>query len=131
MRKLCLLAFIFVSLSSCSSLQFKYSALNYAATYDGIYNSRVDVNVPKINSFGNSYFNKLYFNNGFYWNSWQYPNHYWTQLQYGWGNVNRPFQWYDPVWTYNPTIYYRPRIIPEVYRPSVRVRGRRGSINNN
>src|SRR6056300_681859 len=125
--KICFSALIFLSLVSCSSLQFKYSALNYASSLDGIYTTDTTVKVPKVNYFNNgfNFYSDLYFNN-YNRYSWQYPYYGWNYPYY-W---DRPYTWYFNTWTYSPAIYYRPFIRPQP--PRVRVRGYRGSnINYN
>src|SRR6056300_848540 len=77
--KICFSALIFLSLVSCSSLQFKYSALNYASSLDGIYRTDTTVKVPKVNYFNNgfNFYSELYFNN-YNRYSWQYPYYGWN-----------------------------------------------------
>jgi hypothetical protein len=126
MKKLCILALFFLSLVSCSSLQFKYSALNYTSYLDGIYMTSNTVKVPKTNHFNNEF--KI--NSDFYFNtynrySWQYP-------YYGWNyNFGKQYFYQFNDWYYRPPIYYNNylNLSPSLNR--VKVRGTRGSTNIN
>ena len=131
MRKLCILALFFVSLVSCSSLQFRYSTLNHVsnrAKFAGFTQPKVlstdlfSINAPLTNgwfynsNYGNSwqYFEFLQFQYQFNgWsigNNWRYIDYAWTLNQFWRYPANR---WAFDDWTYNiPPIVRRTPIRP-------------------
>ena len=138
MKKIWILTIIFLSLVSCSSLQFRYSTLNHVsnrAKFAGFTQPKVlstdlfSINAPLTNgwlfnnNYGNSwqYFEFLQFQYQFNgWsigNNWRFIDYAWTPNQFWRYPANR---WAFDNWAYNipPTIRrtpIRPRIQPVPY----------------
>src|SRR6056300_185487 len=116
MRKLCLLALIFVSLTSCSTYQVaRYEVENILA----VTKAGDTIQVP-ISEFRRQYNYDTYSNWQFYYgNSWWY----WNDWRYRYPNYNL-WRYYD----HTPTrFHFRPQTQPQ--RQIARIKGRRNETN--
>src|SRR6056300_262532 len=127
MKKLCILALFFVSLSSCSTYTIaRYEVENIlAVTKDG---DTVQVPLSHIrNNYGYNYYNDWQFYYGTNWYSWNHLNFRYPYYS----GFYRNFRYYsNPIYYYRSPIYYN-RHKETKYRQKIKVRGSRYETNNN
>ena len=117
-----LLVLFAILLTSCSSLQFQFSTLNYAASRASLYSTQqpqilvTNTNLFSINAPTNNgwLYNSNYGNNWQHFDFFQYNNYFWQPNQY-WMYPSYRWEYINRMYNIRPIVrstYVRPRVQP-------------------